>query len=148
MNTFLHQFTSHQPVFIDSACFIYAFEKHPLFSPLSQLLFNQISAQKTTAFTSIITVTEVLTQPYKDKRIDLVDLYNQIFFHTDKLCVVTPDEHTAIKAAQIRATNNLGLPDAYQLALAIESNCKSFITNDQQLKKIPTVKVLCLNDFT
>ena len=53
----------------------------------------------------------------------------------------------AINAAQIRARYNLELPDALQIAVALNAKCEAFLTNDLTFKRITELRVLVLNDF-
>ncbi|MFM6073399.1 MAG: type II toxin-antitoxin system VapC family toxin, partial [Dolichospermum sp.] len=57
------------------------------------------------------------------------------------------NETIAIEAAQIRARYNLQLPDALQIAVALNAECEAFLTNDLTFKRITELRVLVLNDF-
>ena len=135
------------PIFLDSSCFIYVFEQHPRYHDVVKPIFSMLSSNKTTAFTSTITVTEVLTKPYKENAYELVDLYLEAFSHIPNLTILNPSYETAVEAAKIRAEYSLNLPDAYQLTLAKESGCKSFLTNDKNLKRFKGVKVILLDEI-
>ena len=57
------------------------------------------------------------------------------------------NETIAIEAAQIRSRYNLQLPDALQIAVALNAKCEAFLTNDLTFKRITELRVLVLNDF-
>lgn len=137
----------NSPVFLDTACFIYLFEQHPKYHDAIKPVFSFLSSGKITAFTSIITVTEVLTKPYQNKADNLVNLYLEAFANIPGLKLVGPVYETAIRAAMLRAKYNLNLPDAYQLVMAIEAKCQTFLTNDKNLKKVKEIKIALLEEI-
>ena len=61
--------------------------------------------------------------------------------------MLTIDEKLAEAAALIRARYRFRLPDALQIAAAIEGEATLFITNDKRLKKIDAIEVLVLDDY-
>lgn len=147
MDKLFSTLSKYQPFFADSSCFIYAFENHPGFSPLVKSLFYNVSQGKLTAFTSLITVTEVLIVPYREKNSEVINLYIDVFTNLPNLTLYRPLFQTAVLAAEIRADYNFTLSDSYQLACAQESSCKSFLTNDQKLLKFKPLKILVLEKF-
>lgn len=54
----------------------------------------------------------------------------------------------ALLAAEIRVRYNLKLPDALQVATAIQSNCDAFLTNDLQFKKVSELSILVISELT
>jgi predicted nucleic acid-binding protein len=61
--------------------------------------------------------------------------------------MVAIDEKLAEAAALIRARHAIRLPDALQIAAAIQGEATLVITNDKRLKKVDGVEVLVLSDF-
>ena len=57
------------------------------------------------------------------------------------------DEKLAEAAALIRARHGIRLPDALQIAAAIQGEASLFITNDKRLKKVNALEVLVLSDY-
>ena len=137
----------NSPVFLDSSCFIYLLENNPNYSDITQQIFSNISQSKLQAKTSLITVTEVLTKPYKENDQNYIKEYQQIFSEMQNLEILSPSFQTSINAAKIRARYNLNLPDSYQLQMAIDSSCKTFLTNDVHLKKVREIKIVVLKDL-
>lgn len=131
-----------QPVFIDTAIFIYLFEDHPKYASIIQPVFDMLSTGKLNTVTSIFTVAEVLTRPIEEKDNELVKHYQEIFTQIKNLSVATPNYSVSIKAAEIRAQYKFGLIDSFQLALASEYKCGSFFTNDFKLKKCTDLKII------
>jgi predicted nucleic acid-binding protein len=88
----------------------------------------------------VITLSEVLTLPFKKNRIDLVEKYrNFILYPVDAVI--------AEKAAELRAQYSLKTPDAMQLAVGIENCATLFLTNDSALKICKEIEVVALADF-
>lgn len=131
-----------QPVFLDTPIFIYLFEDHPKYARLIQPIFDQESIIK---ITSVITIAEVLTKPIEVKNENLVNKYEEIFRHLPGLSIVYPDYHTAVTAAQIKAQYQFRLIDSFQLAIATQYKCSSFLTNDRKLTKYKNLSVICLD---
>ena len=121
-------------IFLDTNALIYLIENHPDFAPKISPIFNQIFHDQLQSVTSIITVTEVLVNPIKQKNQSLIERYLNLFTNLPSLKVVEPNFQTAIDAAYIKAKYGFPLPDCYQLSLALEHNCTSFLTNDSRLK--------------
>jgi predicted nucleic acid-binding protein len=99
------------------------------------------------AVTSIITLAEILTKPLVDKNFSLVDEIKFTLKTFSTLSMVAIDEELAEAAALIRARHAIRLPDALQIAAAIQGEATLFITNDKRLKKAHGVEVLVLSDF-
>jgi predicted nucleic acid-binding protein len=132
---------------LDSCVFIYLYERHPLYYPIVLPIFSLLDANKLRGSTSLITLTEVLILPLRQKRLDLVSIYNQAILNAPTLTAVPVNAAIAAKAAELRAGYNLRTPDAIQIATAIETGAKVFITNDARLKSISEITVLILADF-
>ena len=47
-------------------------------------------------------------------------------------------------AAQLRAVTGARTPDALQLVAAIASGCKTFLTNDRRVPRVPGLQVVQL----
>lgn len=56
------------------------------------------------------------------------------------------NQAVAERAAEIRARYNLALPDSFQVAVALESGCDAFLTNDAALKRVAEIDVIVLDE--
>ena len=63
------------------------------------------------------------------------------------LSVASIDEKLGEVAALIRARYTIRLPDALQVAAAIQREATLFLTSDKRVKKVDAVEVLVLSDF-
>ena len=133
-------------VCIDTAPFIYYMEQHPHYGPIVQPVFEEIERGNIQAITTNITLLEVLVQPYRLGNEKLAQRYRDILLHAEGLTTVTISNEISNTAAKIRAKYAIRTPDAIQLASAIENNADIFLTNDEALKNISEIDVICLND--
>lgn len=134
-------------VFLDTPCFIYAIEKNNKYLGKVKDLLDQVSVGKIEAVSSIITLSELLVQPFKNDDKILINVYFELVTQMPNFTLVSPRVETAIETAKIRAKLNITLPEAFQLALAKEYSCSQFITNDKGLKRYKEVEVVVLDDL-
>ncbi len=132
---------------LDTMVFIYHFEAHPLFSPVTTKIFEQIETGKTKAVTSYITLLEILVKPFKEGNRRAVSDYTELLCTFPNLEFVPIGKEIAKVAASIRARYSIKTPDAIQIATAIVSDTALYITNDDTLKKISEVRIMLLKDM-
>jgi predicted nucleic acid-binding protein len=136
-----------QKVHIDSAIFIYYFEKDAQRATLLKELFESVRTGRLKALTSHLTLLEVLVKPIQLKRFDLVRQY-VIFLSRSRNFVLQPcEEHVAQKAARIRADHGFRTPDAIQLATAVIHRAESFVTNDHRLRAFGELNIVVIDSL-
>lgn len=132
---------------IDSMCFIYMFEAHPVFGPLSYSLFHQLEENKTVGCTSIISLAEILSSPKLQKnRLDWEEEKYR-FLHTPNLSIQNVDGKVCEASAILRGKYGLALPDSIQIVTSILNRADGFITNDDGFRKVKELPVLLMKDF-
>lgn len=137
----------HRRIMFDTAPVIYFIEEHKDFGKITDEIFKLIKDNfGYHAFSSVITLTEVLTQPLREARGDIVEKYRQFFLNSSNFIVYSVDPIIAEKAAELRAQYGIKTPDAIQFAIGIENNGTLFVTNDRTLKKIKEIEVLVLEE--
>ena len=95
MNNHSSNIPVKSPIFFDSSCFIYTFEKHPIYHDLVKPIFNMLSENSIKGLTSIITVTEVLTAPFKEKKDELIRAFAEaVKEYVPNLYIAGPDMNT------------------------------------------------------
>ena len=135
-------------VALDTAIFIYHFEKSKTYFKLTKEIFSRLDEnQDFSAITSILTLLEVSVKPIEDSRNDLLKEYSDKLLYDNKLTTLMIQSDIAIKAAELRAKYRLRTPDAIQIATSIIGKAGAFITNDIALKKVKEIEVLILDDF-
>ena len=134
-------------VALDSMAFIYHFESHLSYGPLTFELFSRIEDGTLQAHTSILTVSEVLVGARKAGDKQLEQLYLQVFDLLPNLEVHGIDKACAVIAADLRVQEHLRMPDALQVATAIQCGAQVLVTNDARLRHLPQIKTVMLSDY-
>src|SRR5690606_14285708 len=136
-------------VFLDTAPIIYYIEgKQPIYESVLKSIFIENSKGNILFATSALTLLELLVQPLRVKRFDLVEKYTSILTTSSNLKIMDLDPETSLIAANLRADYNLKTPDAIQIASSIISGSDLFLTNDKQLSIVEEIEVLVLADET
>jgi predicted nucleic acid-binding protein len=133
-------------VFLDTAPLIYHVERNPTYVARTRPIFQRIDAGSIEAVTSSITLVECLVVPLRRGDIDLATRFRTAItagVNTRMEGVDAVAEH----AADLRATLNLGLADAFQVACALRAGVDAFVTNDRKLLRAPGLRVLVLDDL-
>jgi predicted nucleic acid-binding protein len=133
-------------VYLDTNVFIYAIEGYPEFVDELNEFFDSIDAGNLRAFTSELTLAEVLVRPLMDGNLEIQTAYQQALQSSEGLEVVPVSREVLIEAARLRAVVNFRLPDAIHGATAILTGCETFLTNDRRLAVLPGVEVVLLSE--
>lgn len=133
---------------VDTSPIIYFVEPYAAYTEKMSAVFETVEAQNIEVITSVITMLEALTKPLRQADQKLERVYRQLFGQTQNLHLVSIDREIAVRAALLRSRYNVRTPDALQLAVAIETQCDAFLTNDHGLKVVTEVNVLILDDLT
>lgn len=136
------------PIGLDACLFIYFIEEHPRFLPLVDPIFAAIAAGTWTAATSVLTLLEVLVAPYRAGDAALADRYEALLTRSRGLRLVEIDRPLLRSAALLRATAaRLRTPDALQVAAALSTGCRTFVTNDRAIPAIAGLRVVHLSGY-
>lgn len=138
----------HARIGIDSSVFMYSFEQHPKYEPLSTRVFEMLSSGEIHCITSIISVSELMVRPFQKKDIDVIQLYERALTTMPNFTLADIDYGTAKGGSLLRAENNILLPDALQIAGAMKHKATLFLTNDIRLKKVRDIAIACLCEYT
>lgn len=134
-------------VAIDTAPIIYHFEDHPRFGPPLLDFFAAVDQGAFRLTTSVITLIEVLVQPLRRGDDRLAERYRTLLAQNALVRVLPVSEGIAERAAALRAAGSLRLPDANQLASAIEAGAQFLITNDKSLPHVEGVACVTVSDI-
>jgi predicted nucleic acid-binding protein len=137
----------HKIIGLDTAPFIYYIEDVAPYADLLDPVFSLLESRVLGAVTSTVTFAEILTKPFADKNFSLADEIKFTLKSFASLAVVSIDEKVAEAAALIRARYAIRLPDALQVAAALQREATLFVTNDKRVKKVDALEVLVLSDF-
>jgi len=137
----------HRSIYLDTSAFIYFVERHPLYFPVCEELFRTIEAGRTKASTSTLTLLEILVQPYRQKKDDLVLKFYALLTTYPHMTWVPMTLNVADQAAKLRAEHGLKTPDAIQAASAILCGATGFVCNDRAFGKVSAFESLVLDDL-
>ena len=126
-------------VLVDTAPWIYLLEDHPQFAPLFLGLFEAAERGQIQLALTTITLAEVLTGPLKHKQTALAKRYE---IALNKYQVLPLTATIASLAAQLRIQYGLKLPDAVQLASALDMGAAALVTHDRDFSKVKGLPVL------
>jgi predicted nucleic acid-binding protein len=137
----------HTIIGLDTAPFIYMIEDVAPYADLLDPVFSLLERHIVRAVTSTITVAEILTKPFIDKNFSLADEIKFTLNAFSSLSIVSIDEKLAEAAALLRARYPIRLPDALQVAAAIQGEATLFLTNDKRVKKVDALQVVVLSEL-
>ncbi len=140
-------FRSVNYVGLDTSPFIYFVERNLLYVDVMREIFKRLTDRDFEACSSVITLTEVLVQPLRQKNQNLADEYRDLLYNGINFKLLPLNASIAERAAELRAKYNLRTPDALQIAAALENGCDAFLCNDKNLKKVAEIKVLILDEI-
>ena len=131
----------------DTAPLIYLIEAHPTYRPIMRDVVLRISAGHLLGVTSVVSLGEVLVQPFARRDLRLQQRYRDLLLNSIGFRTLPVDAAMAERAAELRARYGMRLPDALQLAAAIGEQCEAFLTNDRRLARVTDLRVLVLDDL-
>lgn len=135
-------------IFIDTSPVIYFIEAHPQFGPLAKEIVTAFQSGNLNAFSSVITLTEVLPKPIESGDEKLARKFAEFLKHGKNLTMIEISEKIAESAGKLRGRYPfLKSIDAIQISAAIDVGADAFLTNDIKLKQIKEIKVLVLKDY-
>ena len=131
----------------DTAPIIYFVEANPAYDELVANIFNRVAAGELEGWTSVISLSEVLVQPIVSGRKDLQKRYRELLLNSANFHTLPITAAVAENAARIRAAYGLRLPDAIQIAFAIDAGCQAILCNDHSMRRVTELQVLILDDL-
>jgi predicted nucleic acid-binding protein len=132
---------------LDSAPLIYLVEDHPRYADQVDEVAHRISHGHLVGVTSVISLGEVLVQPLARGDERLRQRYHDLLLQSVGFRTLAIDAALAERAAELRARYGMRLPDALQIAVAIDEGCEAFLTNDRRLARVTELRVLVLDDL-
>jgi predicted nucleic acid-binding protein len=139
MEGFRERLAGHAVLGLDTNVFIYQFEAHPRYLPLTRELLSGVEHGKWTAVTSVLTVMELTVRPWQMDRPGVAREYEALLVHFPHLTLADVTRDVARRAAQLRARYRLRSADALQAATALLHEATVFVTNDRELARLASV---------
>jgi predicted nucleic acid-binding protein len=126
-------------VVVDTAPIIYLLEAHPQFLERFIGLFEAEAAGDLNIAISTVTLAEVLTGPLRTGQSALAQRYEKALA---RFTWVPVDGAVAVSAAGLRARYGLKLPDAIQLATALQVGAAALVTHDRDFARVEGLDIL------
>jgi predicted nucleic acid-binding protein len=126
-------------VLVDTAPWIYLLQDHPDFAPRFAPLFAAADAGRLQLALTTVTMAEVLTGPIKAGQLALAKRYETAL---GQYAVMPLTAAVAALAAQLRVQYRLKLPDAVQLATALDMGAAALITHDRDFARVQGLPIL------
>lgn len=126
-------------VVVDTAPIIYLLEDHPVLARRFVGLFEAAARGELAIAISTVTLAEVLVGPFQAGQEALARRYERALLAYE---VVVMDNALAVQAARLRARYRLKLPDAIQLATALEVGAASLVTHDRDYARVRGLRII------
>jgi len=122
-------------VYWDTMLFAYMIEAHPEYGVRTKQILAAMRKRRDTLCTSVFTLGELLTGPYKKGVMDLASQVKEVI-RPPRVELLPFSAETAERYARIRASNPLPPADTIHLATAAVAGVTLFLTNDHRLSKL------------
>ncbi len=139
---------AHPVIGLDTAIFIYHFEAHPTYLPLTTAILNRVQAGEPHAVISVITLMEINVHPWRLRQPRIAQTYEALLVNFPHLQVLDVNRDVARLAAQIRAGYNLRPADALHIASALVGGATLWVSNDKQHQRVSDLlPIVILEDY-
>jgi predicted nucleic acid-binding protein len=134
-------------IFLDTAVFIYFFEKHEDYYIKLLQIFDQLYETNAQAITSVITYIELTTHPAIKGQTQLVRKYRDYLSNSENMSLFPLDMDIADNVVSIRAKYNFKTPDAIQIGTAAACGADYILTNDKKWLRFKEIPVLLVDEL-
>lgn len=133
-------------VYFDANSVIYSVEKHPVYWPLLQPVWQAAKGKTIEIVSSDLVLMETLIGPLKSGDMALAKSYEQLFQQPQTRLL--PISHAILReAARLRATTKLKTPDALHAATSQQTGCVLFVSNDVEFRGVAGLPLVILDDL-
>ena len=147
MNSIALELAVVRKLYIDSAPLIYHVEGNRAYLDKMSQVVRIIDMTVLQAYSSTLTLAEVLVMPLRLGNHQLVKAYQEILIASGDYELVAVTQDIAFEAADLRARYGLNTPDSIHAATAIISDCDAMLTNDRDMKRLRELSVLVLDEL-
>lgn len=137
---------AHHRLYLDTAVFIYFVERNPRYFDFCDEIFRRVEEGRIEAMTSTLTMTEILVQPYKMKKDELVLKFYSLFSTYPHLKWIDLTLGISDLAAKVRAERHMKTPDAIHGASALFSGATGLVCNDRIFRRVEGMECLMLDE--
>jgi predicted nucleic acid-binding protein len=135
-------------IFLDTAPVIYFIEAHDQFGPLVRQVIDLMNGGRLQAYTSVLTLSEVLPKPVESGNDELAEKFKAYLKNGQNLTLLPITETVGEAAGVLRGKYpHLKTVDALQIAAALDADADAFLTNDKKLSGIKEIRILVVSDY-
>jgi len=135
-------------IFLDTAPVIYFIEAHDQFGPLVKQIVELMNINRIQAFTSVLTLSEVLPKPVEMGNEELAEKFKTYLKNGPNLTLLPITDSIGEGAGVLRGKYpHLKTVDAVQIAAALDAEAEAFLTNDKKLSGIKEINIIVLSDY-
>jgi predicted nucleic acid-binding protein len=128
--------------------FIYVLHSHPRLGPVARSALELVQAGAVYGVTSTLTLAELLVMPSREQDEDALDFTEGYLVNFPNLALLPLTVDLARDVAQVRAATRLKLPDAIQIATAIDAEADVILSNDAAWRgRTGPLELILLKDF-
>ncbi len=134
---------------LDTSILIYHLEDIEPFADLTEIAFSTIAEGLPRAVLSMISVTELLVQPFARREENRITIFERFILSLPNTDLVAPTFTITKEAARLRAKYAIRTPDALLISTALCEKAEAFLTNNSRLRslKVEGISILVLDDF-
>ena len=133
---------------LDTSIFIYHFEGHARYLPITKTILNRVRSGHHHAIVSTVALMELTVHPWRLGKSEIAQNHEILLVHFPNLHLADVTRDVARRAAQLRGNYSLHPADALQTATAIVNNASAFITNNKKLTRLNKVlNVIILDEY-
>ncbi len=134
-------------VYIDTNIIIYLVEGFSSYQRLVNDIQELLEIEELIAFTSELSLCEILIKPFKMNATAGVSLFRTFLEESNCLVLLPIDKEILVQSAYISAATGLKTPDAIHVATAIASDCEVFFTNDNNIRTPKRLEKVLFSDY-
>ena len=148
MNRWLDDLSAYRHVGLDTNVIIYFLEDVVPYRELAGQVLQMMDRGLIVGSVSTVVEAEVLVKPLRDRNRRAQETIELFFRNSPNLVMRGVDRTVARRAASVRASSRLRLPDAIVVATAIEERCDVLIGNDRDMyRDVSHIPYLHLDNY-
>ena len=133
IDRWLDALRNYRRVALDTNVVIYALEDVRPYLDLAHQLLRLMERGRIMGTVSTVVEAEVLVKPLRERDRSTLEKAELFFKNSPNLVIRSVDRVIARRAALVRASSRLRLPDAIVVATALEDRCDALIGNDASM---------------
>jgi len=141
------QLKSGDSLFLDTAPLVYFWEKHDQYYEKMAALFDQVYTLGIQCTVSLLTYTEVINFPLKNRRPRLAAKYRDYLTNSSNINLYPFNLLVADKTAFFMAKYDLKMEAATQLATAAICGSDYVLTNYSDWQKVKSLRIVTVGDL-